>query len=46
MEAAFSLPWSNGLTEGNVNRLKVIKRQGYGRASFGPLKAHVLPLAA
>lgn len=24
--AAFSLPWSNGPTEGNVNRLKLIKR--------------------
>ncbi len=46
VEAAFSLSWSNGPTEGNVNRLKLIKRQGYGRASFGLLKARVLPLAA
>jgi len=46
VEAAFSLRWSNGPTEGNVNRLKLIKRQGYGRASFGLLKARVLPLAA
>lgn len=46
VEAAFSLPWSNGPTEGNVNRLKLIKRQGYGRASFGLLRARVLPLAA
>jgi len=46
VEAAFSLAWSNGPTEGNVNRLKLIKRQGYGRASFDLLKARVLPLAA
>ena len=46
VEAAFSLAWSNRPTEGNVNPLKLIKRQGYGRASFGLLKARVLPLAA
>ena len=46
VEAAFALEWSNGPTEGNVNRLKLIKRQGYGRASFDLLKARVLPLAA
>lgn len=32
---ALSLPWSNGQTEGQVNRLKLIKRQMYGRANFG-----------
>ena len=42
--AAFSLEWSNGPTEGNVNRLKFIKRQGYGRASFELLRRRVLPL--
>ncbi len=42
--AAFSLPWSNEPTEGHVNRLKFIKRQGYGRASFDLLKRRVLPL--
>jgi len=46
VEAAFALEWSNGPTEGNVNRLKLIKRQGYGRASFDLLKVRVLPLAA
>ena len=40
----FSLPWSNGPTEGHVNRLKFIKRQGYGWASFELLKRRVLPL--
>ena len=39
---ALSLPWSNGQTEGQVNRLKLIKRQMYGRASFGLLRKRVL----
>ncbi len=33
--AAFRLPWSQGQVEGQVNRLKTLKRQMYGRA--GPL---------
>ena len=37
--AALSSEWSNGQTEGQVNRLKMIKRQMYGRASFGLLRA-------
>jgi transposase len=36
-------PWSNGQVEGQVNRLKTIKRQMYGRAGFGLLRARVLP---
>lgn len=39
---ALSLPWSNGQVEGQVNRLKTIKRQMYGRANFDLLKARVL----
>jgi transposase len=39
---ALSLPWSNGQTEGQVNRLKLIKRQMYGRASFALLRKRVL----
>jgi transposase len=35
-------PWSNGQTEGQVNRLKLFKRQMYGRAKFDLLKARVL----
>lgn len=35
-------PWSNGQLEGQVNRLKMIKRQMYGRASFTLLRARVL----
>jgi len=46
VRAAFSLGWSNGPTEGHVNRLKFLKRHGYGRAGFDLLKRHVLPLAA
>ena len=42
VKAAFSLPWSNGQTEGQVNRLKVIKRQMYGRAKFDLLRLRVL----
>jgi len=41
--AALSLPWSNGWVEGQVNRLKLIKRQMYGRANFALLRARVLP---
>jgi transposase len=34
VEAALSFIWSNGQTEGQVNKLKLLKRQMYGRASF------------
>lgn len=34
--------WSNGLTEGHVNRLKFLKRQMYGRAKFDLLRLRVL----
>ena len=42
VEAAFSSEWSNGQTEGQVNRLKFLKRQMYGRANFDLLKARVV----
>jgi len=42
VRAAMSSQWSNGQTEGQVNRLKTIKRQMYGRANFDLLKARVL----
>lgn len=42
VRAAASSPWSNGQTEGQVNRLKVLKRQMYGRANFDLLRARVL----
>jgi transposase len=39
---AVTSQWSNGQTEGQVNRLETIKRQMYGRANFDLLKARVL----
>jgi transposase len=42
VRAALSLPYSNGQVEGQVNRLKLIKRGMYGRASFELLKRRVL----
>jgi transposase len=40
--AALSLPDSNGQVEGQVNRLKLIKRSMYGRARFDLLRQRVL----
>lgn len=37
-----TLPWSSGVVEGNVNRIKMIKRQTYGRAGFPLLRKRVL----
>jgi hypothetical protein len=45
VELAIETPWNNGPIEGQINRLKVIKRQMYGRAGFELLKARVLPLS-
>jgi len=42
IRAALTTPWSNGQTEGQVNRLKTIKRQMYGPASFDLLRRRVL----
>jgi len=42
VQKAFTSPWSNGQTEGQVNRLKFIKRQMFGRANFDLLRARVL----
>jgi transposase len=39
--AATIFPWSNGQVEGHVNRLKLIKRQGYGRTGFALLRQRV-----
>ena len=43
MSAAVETPWSTGQVEGQINRLKMIKRQMYGRAGFDLLRARVLP---
>lgn len=42
VRAALETPWSNGQTEGQVNRLKFIKRQMYGRANFDLLRLKVI----
>jgi transposase len=42
VRAALTLPWSQGQVEGQVHRLKLIKRQAYGRASFELLRLRVL----
>jgi transposase len=43
VKLSMTTPWSNGPIEGQINRLKAIKRQMYGRAGFELLKARVLP---
>jgi transposase len=42
VSAAVGMPWSNGRTEGHVNRLKLIKRKMYGRAKLDLLRIRVL----
>jgi transposase len=42
VRSALSTPWSNGQTEGQVTRLKLLKRQMYGRAGFGLLRHRAL----
>ena len=37
-------PWSNGQTEGQINRLKTLKRAMYGRAGVDLLRARMRPL--
>ena len=42
VQAALTLPYSNGQTEGQVTRLKLIKRSMYGRAKLDLLERRVL----
>jgi transposase len=42
VRAGLTYQWSNGQVEGQVNRLKFIKRSMYGRAKFDLLKKRVL----
>ena len=46
VENAVKQVWSNGPVEGHINRLKMLKRQMYGRAKFDLLRARTLPLVA
>lgn len=45
VEAALVQPWSNGQLEGQINRLKMLKRQMYGRANLKLLECRVLNAA-
>jgi transposase len=42
VQAGLTLRQSNGQTEGHVNRLKLLKRQGYGRAKLDLLRKRML----
>jgi transposase len=42
VKAGLTLEWSQGQVEGQVHRLKLLKRQAYGRASFQTLRKRVL----
>jgi len=45
VRAALTLPWSSGQVEGQVTRLKLVKRQGYGRAKLDLLRARLVRAA-
>lgn len=45
VQAGCTLDWSNGQTEGQVTRLKALKRQMYGRAKFDLLRLRALHAA-
>lgn len=45
VQAALDLPWTTSPVEGQINRLKMIKRTMYGRAGFPLLRARVLQAA-
>ncbi len=42
VKMALSVPWSQGQVEGQITRLKYLKRQMYGRARFELLRSRVL----
>ena len=42
MENAITSPWSNGQTEGQITKLKLVKRQMYGRGKIDLLQARVI----
>jgi transposase len=45
VQAALDLPWTTSPAEGQVNRIKTIKRTMYGRTGFPLLRARVLAAA-
>ncbi|MFE5589219.1 transposase [Streptomyces sp. NPDC056549] len=36
--AGLTLPWNSGVIEGHVHRIKMLKRQTFGRAGFAILR--------
>ncbi|MFI0766158.1 hypothetical protein ACH4TQ_14935 [Streptomyces sp. NPDC021218] len=42
VEAGLTLPFSSGAVEGQVNRIKMLKRQMFGRAGLALLRKRVL----
>jgi transposase len=45
VSAAVEQHWSNGQVEGQVHRIKLLKRQMYGRSGFRLLRCRVLPFS-
>ena len=43
--AAITSSWSNGQTEGQITKLKLVKRQMYGRGKIDLLQARVIGTA-
>ena len=43
VKAGVTLPWSSGPVEGHINRLKMLKRQMFGRAHLDLLSRRFLP---
>jgi transposase len=42
VEAAITTRWSTGPVEGHIHKVKLRKRQGYGRAGFALLRQRIL----
>src|SRR5205823_5223030 len=42
VQAGVTVPWSNGPVEGHINRLKMLKRQMFGRAHLDLLSRRFL----
>lgn len=45
LRVALQLPWSTRPVEGHITRLKLLKRQGYGRSSLETLRCQMLAAA-
>ena len=45
VQAAITMPWSNGQTEGQITKLKLVKRQMYGRGKIDLLQARLIGAA-